>query len=60
MLRTVPGNDVCADCSTRNPDWCSLNLGIMICMEVRPSHIDACICAHARINKLRHPCGPDK
>ncbi|KAI0058316.1 Arf GTPase activating protein, partial [Artomyces pyxidatus] len=29
-LATQPGNDVCADCKTRNPRWASHNLGIFI------------------------------
>ena len=38
VLRSVPGNDTCADCSAKDPDWVSLNLGIVICMEVSPTH----------------------
>ena len=29
----VPGNRKCADCGTKNPNWASINLGIMLCME---------------------------
>ncbi|KAI8875953.1 ArfGap-domain-containing protein [Backusella circina FSU 941] len=31
-------NTYCADCSTRNPEWCSLNLGIVICIECSGIH----------------------
>jgi len=37
-LRKVAGNDTCADCSAANPDWVSLNLGILICMECSGVH----------------------
>lgn len=33
-----PGNDVCADCKTRNPRWASHNLGIFICMNCASIH----------------------
>lgn len=32
-LRTVDGNLMCADCSAPDPDWCSLNLGILVCLD---------------------------
>jgi hypothetical protein len=31
-------NTYCADCATRNPEWCSLNLGILICIECSGIH----------------------
>lgn len=37
-LRKVAGNDTCADCSAKDPDWVSLNLGIVICMECSGVH----------------------
>lgn len=27
-------NTLCADCSAKDPDWCSLNLGILICIGI--------------------------
>eukprot|EP00468_Gymnochlora_sp_CCMP2014_P013502 CAMPEP_0167768238 /NCGR_PEP_ID=MMETSP0110_2-20121227/16524_1 /TAXON_ID=629695 /ORGANISM="Gymnochlora sp., Strain CCMP2014" /LENGTH=236 /DNA_ID=CAMNT_0007656825 /DNA_START=62 /DNA_END=770 /DNA_ORIENTATION=- len=30
MILDLPGNDVCADCPCKYPDWSSINLGIMI------------------------------
>ena len=37
-LRTVPGNHVCADCGAGDPDWASLNLGILLCIECSGVH----------------------
>ncbi|VDM85037.1 unnamed protein product, partial [Strongylus vulgaris] len=37
-LRQLPGNDRCADCSQTAPDWASLNLGILICIECSGTH----------------------
>ena len=34
----IPGNTVCADCDTNNPDWASINLGILICIECSGIH----------------------
>lgn len=38
ILREVPGNDTCADCGASEPDWASLNLGILICIECSGIH----------------------
>ncbi|KAH8938936.1 hypothetical protein BDL97_15G009800 [Sphagnum fallax] len=38
ILRCVPGNDVCADCGAVEPDWASLNLGILLCIECSGVH----------------------
>ncbi|KAL1140848.1 hypothetical protein AAG570_000776, partial [Ranatra chinensis] len=34
----VPGNMQCADCDAPNPDWASLNLGILLCIECSGIH----------------------
>jgi PH domain/Putative GTPase activating protein for Arf len=31
-LRENPSNLNCADCATKNPEWCSINLGILLCI----------------------------
>ncbi|KAI4385824.1 hypothetical protein MLD38_003817 [Melastoma candidum] len=37
-LRTIPGNNFCAECSSPEPDWASLNLGILLCIECSGLH----------------------
>ncbi|CAH8866585.1 unnamed protein product [Trichobilharzia szidati] len=32
------GNEVCADCSRPDPEWVSVNLGILICLECCGAH----------------------
>jgi hypothetical protein len=34
----VPGNDICVDCGAKNPDWASINLGILMCLECSGVH----------------------
>ncbi|KZV49385.1 hypothetical protein F511_10925 [Dorcoceras hygrometricum] len=38
ILRELSGNDLCADCSASEPDWASLNLGILMCIECSGVH----------------------
>ncbi|GAA0182916.1 hypothetical protein LIER_30451 [Lithospermum erythrorhizon] len=38
ILRRVCGNDKCADCGATEPDWASLNLGILVCIECSGVH----------------------
>ncbi|XP_020262261.1 ADP-ribosylation factor GTPase-activating protein AGD4-like [Asparagus officinalis] len=38
ILKSIPGNDVCAECGAPEPDWASLNLGILICIECSGVH----------------------
>lgn len=37
-LRQVAGNTHCADCGALDPDWASLNLGILLCIECSGVH----------------------
>ncbi|KAI9280879.1 hypothetical protein BC943DRAFT_363275 [Umbelopsis sp. AD052] len=37
-LRENPSNLNCADCGTKNPEWCSINLGILLCIECSGIH----------------------
>ncbi|KAK6924605.1 Ankyrin repeat, partial [Dillenia turbinata] len=38
VLQKVCGNDKCADCGAPQPDWASLNLGVLICIECSGVH----------------------
>ena len=38
ILRDIPGNDVCVECSALEPDWASLNLGVLMCIECSGVH----------------------
>ncbi|KAK8655319.1 hypothetical protein V6N13_107901 [Hibiscus sabdariffa] len=38
VLRRVCGNEKCADCGAPEPDWASLNLGVLLCIECSGVH----------------------
>ncbi|CAL3967437.1 unnamed protein product [Diplocarpon coronariae] len=38
LIKSVPGNNVCADCQARNPGWASWSLGIFLCMRCAALH----------------------
>ncbi|ONM03401.1 Discolored-paralog2 [Zea mays] len=38
LLRKVDGNNMCADCGALEPDWASLNLGALLCIECSGVH----------------------
>ncbi|PJF17794.1 hypothetical protein PSACC_02406 [Paramicrosporidium saccamoebae] len=37
-IRAVPGNGSCADCGMSDPEWASLSLGILVCIECSGIH----------------------
>lgn len=37
-IRMVPGNDRCADCGVKDPEWACTNLGIIVCIECSGIH----------------------
>ncbi|XP_036092596.1 arf-GAP with GTPase, ANK repeat and PH domain-containing protein 1 isoform X10 [Rousettus aegyptiacus] len=37
-IRNVRGNSHCVDCETQNPNWASLNLGALMCIECSGIH----------------------
>ncbi|QSS48892.1 UBA domain-containing protein [Histoplasma capsulatum var. duboisii H88] len=38
LIKSVPGNDRCADCQARNPGWASWNLGVFLCVRCATLH----------------------
>ncbi|KAH7062399.1 hypothetical protein B0J12DRAFT_532181, partial [Macrophomina phaseolina] len=38
LIKSVAGNDRCADCGARNPGWASWSLGIFLCMRCATLH----------------------
>ncbi|XP_054830574.1 arf-GAP with GTPase, ANK repeat and PH domain-containing protein 1 isoform X2 [Eublepharis macularius] len=37
-IRSIRGNSRCVDCEAQNPDWASLNLGALMCIECSGIH----------------------
>ncbi|KFO32452.1 Arf-GAP with GTPase, ANK repeat and PH domain-containing protein 1 [Fukomys damarensis] len=37
-IRSIRGNSHCVDCDTQNPNWASLNLGALMCIECSGIH----------------------
>ena len=37
-LFSLPGNAICADCGKSEPRWCSINLGIVLCIDCSGVH----------------------
>jgi len=38
QLLKIPGNDKCADCSSPEPTWASVNLGVLVCISCSGAH----------------------
>ncbi|KAJ1984990.1 hypothetical protein H4R34_000334 [Dimargaris verticillata] len=38
LIQAVPGNNQCADCQTPDPEWASINLGALLCIECSGIH----------------------
>lgn len=58
ILREIPGNELCAECSAPEPDWASLNLGILVCIECSGVHrnLGVHISKVRKERKLRAEC----
>ncbi|CAF0774316.1 unnamed protein product [Adineta steineri] len=37
-VRSLPGNDKCCDCDADGPEWASINLGILLCLNCCGAH----------------------
>uniref|UniRef100_A0A0A9WIF1 Arf-GAP with dual PH domain-containing protein 1 n=1 Tax=Lygus hesperus TaxID=30085 RepID=A0A0A9WIF1_LYGHE len=49
-LSRRPGNDICADCSARDPEWASYNIGIFLCARCAEMHRGM----GSHISKVKH------
>ncbi|XP_077278910.1 arf-GAP with dual PH domain-containing protein 1 [Temnothorax americanus] len=49
-LLKKPGNNVCADCGAKNPEWASYNIGIFVCTRCAGVHRSM----GAHISKVKH------
>ncbi|KAI9297222.1 hypothetical protein K502DRAFT_288333, partial [Neoconidiobolus thromboides FSU 785] len=38
VLKKDQSNLICADCDSNNPEWCSINFGILLCIECSGIH----------------------
>ncbi|EDO34179.1 predicted protein, partial [Nematostella vectensis] len=38
QVQRLPGNDTCADCTSKDPTWLSTNLGVLTCIECSGVH----------------------
>ena len=57
QVRRLPGNCECADCGTADPDWASLNLGILVCIECSGIH-RRLGCHISKVRSLALDCWP--
>ena len=37
-VRNMPGNKVCVDCKTKQPQWASVTYGTLMCLECSGRH----------------------
>ncbi|XP_014226143.1 arf-GAP with dual PH domain-containing protein 1-like [Trichogramma pretiosum] len=49
-LLKKPGNNICADCGAKNPEWASYNIGIFICTKCAGVHRSM----GTHISKVKH------
>lgn len=50
-VRQLPGNEHCADCGAGQPEWVSVNLGVLICLECCGLHRELGV-HHSRTQSL--------
>jgi Arf-GAP/coiled-coil/ANK repeat/PH domain-containing protein len=62
-LRSIPGNGCCADCKAVDPEWASISLGVIVCMECSgihrcDTHAKATLCPLPFFCRLGFPSSP--
>ena len=50
-IRSLPGNDRCVDCGAPDPEWLSVNLGILMCINCSGRHRELSV-QYSRIRSL--------
>ncbi len=50
-IRSLPGNDRCCDCGAADPEWLSVNLGILTCINCSGRHRELSV-QYSRIRSL--------
>ena len=43
IVRAMPGNDKCAECGMKNPQWASVSFGTVFCLECSGVHRYVCV-----------------
>lgn len=38
LLWSIPGNDRCVDCGSRNPEWANVSFGTLVCIQCSGRH----------------------
>lgn len=38
LIKSLPGNQQCIDCGSKNPDWASVSYGALLCMRCCGRH----------------------
>lgn len=63
-LLALDGNERCADCNAREPIWCSVNIGVFVCLACAAvhrgigTHITMCVARDAmRCDAMRMRVG---
>ena len=55
-VRAVAGNSQCADCGAHEPTWCSINLGVTLCIECSGIHRSLGVHISKVITRIGIPC----
>ena len=51
-IRALPGNDKCCDCNSNDPEWLSVNLGVLMCIHCSGRHRELGV-QYSRIRSLK-------